>query len=1163
MIHRIYLQFPEESNEIEISDLVDLRQTQINQVLYNSSLRSAINSYRTAIKYNSGIAQNLLIRTGTIKARVIDLDNNPVFTGYVEANTGLAIGKTTGWINLEIFDNSYLLDKDINLSISWDNFKVCNPDNTEESIVHKLISLAGYEDDYINTITDLIDVELRNFTLTAGDSQYRSILDTLLYEYGYVFNLNALGQFYLYNWGESKSDQYSIEPKNIIADSLTIESVQNEFTGINIKWSELAEIEDVLLYRENTPYDSKGNRTGEMLGGGEYYPLLGFAEDHFQKYDDKWLDLPYLSGDALLENDDISLLTTWNQYLDYSVDLGITVEKEIYEAKRAQILLRNPTTEIKRLYYMDIRGDALYRKNIQESIVDFIDGSNRKEYETKYIYDLNSASNLSNYISNRLNGYTTLIKFKSRAKYSLGSIVSFTTLITGFNDVLNLSGRISNITMNEEYDFSIYTLESLGNAQIYTPITSSTNGRSSNLLFMDQLNKKLGNTPSYDEIQVGWESEEDGYFKDPQKLTNKGKIENVYGQATGLSILLSWDRPVLLTGKFFYEIQIAEDSDGDLEWKSISIDGGLGNTNSVTVAYAECFSTGKLNLDEENGIVNPTIYCFRVRVAVYPGDEDSPRGDWSDTKRVIVKPIYSGELGAGSVSGEVLNNAFSKGKLTLNTETGLWELATNSISSEELQNDSVTSQAIQANAVGLEAISLDVYADIKREISFEGLAFYLNNEPEEGDVRSLLINTHIAFQKYTEGDWDSLFLLNEEGIHLKGDMTIDSDLLIGEKLFVNQIGTSTISTMKMSAQSFEFYSGNAANVRAGYIGIDSNWYFDGPINLTSNGSKIYEEIEPDAKMVIEPLNDESKALHFDSSLGEWIFNTSISAKGIVTANYFETNMIESENIIEGIVGVADKKGAEFDKIIYTIGESNKTLDSLTGFGYHYGDEIPYGNDDQLFFAKDGIVGHRIGLHGCLYSELYHYAKGFIGDTAAVKKLYLKGDGALKLTTIEIDDSKSIVKLGGFFQFGANTFSYPPGIYASSFIASYNDSGDPDTVLSKEFLKTPGWIYSGKGHQINDYWGVTTRKTENDWYNVFGDRIPDIGDKLMLTGGGHFINDHIGRSRPGIACFIERLSSNTIQLNYYSTSDSIDYAVSKRNIVAGDGGLVSQAHYIAW
>ena len=162
----------------------------------------------------SQILADIMYKDGLVDASVIDEDGNAAFTGVIRPYASVtAEPMYLGDLQLEVLDYTEKLHKKVYVKLDegseveypegtitegdWTDLKVCDPGDTDHSIVHMLLDMAG-----ITKIGQLpyITVKLNRFSLEYGD-YLDDILGTLLYEYIYDYRFDKDGIFSIYQTG--------------------------------------------------------------------------------------------------------------------------------------------------------------------------------------------------------------------------------------------------------------------------------------------------------------------------------------------------------------------------------------------------------------------------------------------------------------------------------------------------------------------------------------------------------------------------------------------------------------------------------------------------------------------------------------------------------------------------------------------------------------------------------------------------------------------------------------------------------------------------------------------------------------------------------------------------------------------------------------------------
>lgn len=272
-------------------NLVRANGFQRQRILHNR-LRPVSDKLVCTIEHNRALANKLLNATTNVLI-VVTRDEAAYFTGYFRPTVGLTIRKPStdsliedDVIEIEALDNSWKLDR----SHGWDDQsdilltspKVCNPAQPANSIVHVLLTQAGYTETERSQITEDIDVTLNSFTVyanrypTADDdkrqrgTQYRATLEKLLYEYGYLYYFDEAGRFRLYRWAEPTLTPTATVDHSDMADELGIEQNDDDVDKIDVEYNETRTMPDATLASRSLG-GNELNANALIVGGVQHF----------------------------------------------------------------------------------------------------------------------------------------------------------------------------------------------------------------------------------------------------------------------------------------------------------------------------------------------------------------------------------------------------------------------------------------------------------------------------------------------------------------------------------------------------------------------------------------------------------------------------------------------------------------------------------------------------------------------------------------------------------------------------------------------------------------------------------------------------------------------------------------------------------------------------
>jgi hypothetical protein len=269
--------FPGDADWIELNnyqgaDLLDYHLGYTKSV-FSEEFKSTKDTLSIKIVYAASLAARLLSETGYIKAQVTK-DGSRIFTGVLRPTTDLSLASVRDVIELEIIDNSELLEIPLSTDVSINGAYLCRLTLTTKSIVHSLLAQAA------ETITTYglpnlaqtnpgysTRIYLPQFTATAGET-LGDVLAEVLWYYGWSYHFDELGRFRMVSWAtdiETATPTVNFddtETKNIISNSHRIKKCKTDYDSVELEYVKLAVLAQALAY------DWPGN--GSVLGAMPY-----------------------------------------------------------------------------------------------------------------------------------------------------------------------------------------------------------------------------------------------------------------------------------------------------------------------------------------------------------------------------------------------------------------------------------------------------------------------------------------------------------------------------------------------------------------------------------------------------------------------------------------------------------------------------------------------------------------------------------------------------------------------------------------------------------------------------------------------------------------------------------------------------------------------------
>lgn len=369
-------------------------------------------------------------------------------------------------------DDMMQLDREVG-DICYTNFAVMDPYNPSTSIVHQLAYKAGFSLSHVGAayISNIIE----KFAPDSENDSILDILDTLLFEYGYVLNFDANGRLTPIKWKHDTPATYNFTETNMLL-SVDVEDSVDDYHGARLTWYELEQAtttngnRNILLYRDNDcGYDGDGTLEGYYITAGYTYPpatnttdiVTGSGTIVYQEYTDDAIS--YWTNYAIVNRMDYnykafssdysSIVATSGWYVDANYDTGIVKTIEQFGNKKARIEYSNPTGSALRIYYNNIYGNVWYKSAERTLTVDNTTASGQKldEYVSTWIFDATTASGLVCTLAALHTVGSTYYKFISDENVSVGVLVNIT-----MNDGTNQDCLVTEKNWEEKSGYYTY-----------------------------------------------------------------------------------------------------------------------------------------------------------------------------------------------------------------------------------------------------------------------------------------------------------------------------------------------------------------------------------------------------------------------------------------------------------------------------------------------------------------------------------------------------------------------------------------------------------------------------------------------------------------------------------------------------------------------------------
>jgi len=581
----------------------------------HKDLRSTINTCHFEV-YDKTVANQFNTATDDMPL-TIEKDGANYFVGMIRPTYKSEVSSDFKKLTVEGYDRGVLLQKSINQTLAYQNYKVCNPSSKSTSIIHQLFYEAGIADSELDL--SLIDKTIDWFVIEREDkTTYRDQINLLLFEFGYIYDCRPSGLFELIDIFPSSLSGTLIEDSDMYGETgarLKYERKESAYEAVRVTWHPHDTLTGELLFSDTTGGTDE-SFCDISLGAGEWYPDGSDTEDVYSKF----------------ELDGYELITVSNHNLDWE-NSGVTLNTETHGNKRSLIKFYSASGGT--ITKFNITGDAVVRdlNDIRKSVrYNVVDTEKIKEIEARHITDANDAKKLANGVSDWYRYSNFKYTFETIDSYDPGDILELDSDIMEFDTHVRIIEIVEDEFDNIKIVAEGITAYSLNDVDIENEITSPRA-----VITTRQENDRM---VSKVEHQIGFTDTPSGGTQTPTQVT----IATCKAVGTH-SILLIWDRQLNLTNFDHYEAQVSDDN--GVTWYSLKFDGTdwkdtLDDTTDVLSEFL--VHSGIPHTGDADTPSGKQLYYRVRRVTKAPAN-----GTWSATANATANTVGAGDLAADSI----------------------------------------------------------------------------------------------------------------------------------------------------------------------------------------------------------------------------------------------------------------------------------------------------------------------------------------------------------------------------------------------------------------------------------------------------------------------------------------------------------------------------------
>lgn len=390
----------------DITPLYVMDTLTLQLVAFNSEHRSSVSSCSFLLRYDQRLYDAVMAEHDQIPVRIwSDMDVD--FLGYMDPvlDTDWDRGQAPETLAIECVDFSVLLDVSIPQSATYPAkvgqapYWIWRRDQPGMSILYRLLELADLVDRIDRAAPD-IDQQIRHIAWTKETVTIRSVIDSLLADYGWCLTVHGDKLTWQRTAVASLGILEDIGPGDIVGSMSKSKDYVTE-NGVTVVWPKVKVMDDALLWRGNLPIgDTSNPRPGEAIAGGDYWPEDSDVIETWMDFGTEYLDTDWLEGRTRIRNEELALVSSSDWVLTDSRDDEVVLDPieegvdVVYEALRARLRYHNTAQEASRLYWSQINGKALVKTTSVTTRLP-ADCTKPQTYQTSHIYDQESADRLA------------------------------------------------------------------------------------------------------------------------------------------------------------------------------------------------------------------------------------------------------------------------------------------------------------------------------------------------------------------------------------------------------------------------------------------------------------------------------------------------------------------------------------------------------------------------------------------------------------------------------------------------------------------------------------------------------------------------------------------------------------------------------------------------
>jgi hypothetical protein len=593
----------------------------------------------------------------------ITKDSAAYFKGYLSPRFRIPIKSVRNQpIQIKVEDwLRYRLDKDVEVNARYATHKVCDTTTTSNSLVHKLLTEAGFAAGELNITTD-IDKTITDYVLfSESNARYWGLLERLLFEFGYTFYADEEGRFCLFDLfpasttTTNKFQNTSTKSARNIIGEVEVGRVEQRYDDCRVSYHPVETLTGVKVY-EDTTGGSGDSPASIPVANGDYYPEDGNTRDIYQQYRRDEGEVVSVSNVSTTVEPSSTFTETFTNYY-----------------VQGKLLLENATGSQQTITRLEIWGDATIRTDSVNKVrAEVTAGSDHVyEYNASYLEAIADAEYLATGIGRYYKHSVITYDLRSRTSYAVGAIADVDEDRNGIDQTCMIIGREDRVQIDgstgELEEVHTYHLEAIEAFASTTPTTTTSQPTAP---VRDQVETR----PTYTDLQDGYDAGGGTTTPTTPTLVAVGGVKQTK---------LAWTKQSNLTNFERYEIQVSDDSGST----AYSVVNGqqVGSSGGTTAVYSEEYLHQDVPLNGTTNAPQNVTLDYRVRTVNKAGTQSA----WSAWATVTVQRVERGLLEEAAINTEKLADlAIVEGKIS-----------DDAVTTAKLVDDAISAAKLAAGAI--------------------------------------------------------------------------------------------------------------------------------------------------------------------------------------------------------------------------------------------------------------------------------------------------------------------------------------------------------------------------------------------------------------------------------------------------------------------------------